>query len=37
MNKDKAYVDEVFNAVAVVIPPLIPNVEAILNALPDPD
>jgi len=34
---DEIELDEVFNAVTVVIPPLIPKVEAILNALPDPD
>lgn len=34
---DEIELDEVFNAVTVVIPPLIPKVEAILNALLDPD
>ena len=57
MNKDKAYVDDVlqamrdklihgydeieldqvYDAVTQVIPPLIPKIEAILQAIPDPE
>lgn len=34
---DTVRVDRVYEAVTVVIPPLIPRVQAIIDSLPDPD